>query len=140
MDGILSQFEQAFIYEDRWLLLLQGLRNTIIITVFALILGLIIGFISAIICATHDKRGGWKIPHAICRVYLTVIRGTPTVIQLMIMYYVILVSVTNSVLVAILAFGINSGAYIWMRDSMKGEGPWAYPMGRPCGLSYSPRR
>ena len=78
-----------------------------------MILGIIIGFIVAVIRATHEKTGGMKLLNALCGVYLTIIRGTPAMIQLLIIYYVIFASSNiNKVLVAALAFGINSGAYV----------------------------
>ena len=102
-----------FIKDDRYTWLLDGLKNTMIITVFALLIGICIGFLVAIIRSSHDKSGNFKIANSICRVYLTVIRGTPTMIQLLIMYYIVFGSVDVSKrLVAILTFGINSGAYV----------------------------
>ena len=77
-----------FIKDDRYLWLLQGLRTTLIITVYAVIIGIILGFIVAIIRSAHDKSGKFKVLNAICCVYLTVIRGTPTMIQLLIMNFV----------------------------------------------------
>ena len=76
-----------FIKDDRYTWLLDGLKNTMIITVFALLIGICIGFLVAIIRSSHDKSGNFKIANSICRVYLTVIRGTPTVIQLLIMNF-----------------------------------------------------
>ncbi len=138
MDKIVETFQQCFIEGDRYLLLLEGLRNTLVITVFALILGLVLGFLVAIVRSTHDKRGGLKVLNAICKFYLTVIRGTPTLIQLMIMYYIILIAVNNSIIVAILAFGINSGAYIAeiVRAGIMSIDEGQYEAGRSLGLSY----
>lgn len=118
--------------------LVNGLKNTLIITVFAVILGLVLGFLVGIIRSTHDKRGGWGAANFICQIYLTVIRGTPTLIQLMITYYVILVSVNNKILVAILAFGINSGAYIAeiVRSGIMSIDEGQYEAGRSLGLDY----
>ena len=89
--SVKEDFYLNFIKDDRYLWLLDGLKTTLIITVFAVIVGLIIGFLVAIIRSAHDKSGSFKILNAICRVYLTVIRGTPTMIQLLIMNFVILV-------------------------------------------------
>ena len=83
-----------FIKDDRYTWLLDGLKNTMIITVFALLIGICIGFLVAIIRSSHDKSGNFKIANSICRVYLTVIRGTPTVIQLLIMNFVVFGSVS----------------------------------------------
>lgn len=87
--NVKEDFYLNFIKDDRYLWLLDGLKTTLIITVFAVIVGLIIGFLVAIIRSAHDKSGSFKILNAICRVYLTVIRGTPTMIQLLIMNFVI---------------------------------------------------
>ena len=111
--SVKEDFYLNFIKDDRYLWLLDGLKTTLIITVFAVIVGLIIGFLVAIIRSAHDKSGSFKILNAICRVYLTVIRGTPTMIQLLIMNFVIFGSVSvNKIIVGGLAFGINSGAYV----------------------------
>ena len=112
MSGFKESFYQNFIEKDRWQYLLTGLENTLLITIFAVLIGVAIGFLVAIIRASHDKNGSLKILNFICRVYLTVIRGTPTMIQLMITYYIIFASVNVSkIFVAVCAFGINSGAY-----------------------------
>ena len=76
-------------------------------------MGIVIGFLIAVVRSNHDKTGGMKVLNFICNIYLTVIRGTPTMVQLLIIYYVIFSSVqVNKIIVAILAFGINSGAYV----------------------------
>ena len=110
---IKQDFYLNFIKDDRYMWLVDGLKTTLIITFFAAILGIILGFIVAIIRSAHDKSGHFKILNAVCRVYLTVIRGTPTMIQLLIMNFVIFGAVSiNKVIVGSLAFGINSGAYV----------------------------
>ena len=102
-----------FIKDDRYMWLVDGLKTTLIITAFAVVIGIIIGFFVAIVRSAHDKTGSFKILNAICRVYLTVIRGTPAMIQLLIMNFVIFGSVSmNKIVVGALAFGINSGAYV----------------------------
>ena len=104
--NVKEDFYLNFIKDDRYLWLLDGLKTTLIITVFAVIVGLIIGFLVAIIRSAHDKSGSFKILNAICRVYLTVIRGTPTMIQLLIMNFVIFGAVSiNKIIVGGLAFG-----------------------------------
>ena len=80
---------QNFIEEDRWLLLVNGLKVTILVTLLALLVGVIIGFTVAIIRSLHDKTGKLKILNAICKVYLTIIRGTPSMIQVLFMYLVV---------------------------------------------------
>ena len=112
-ENIKHGFYLNFIKENRYQWLLDGLKTTLEITVFAVIIGVIIGFIVAIIRSAHDKNGKFRFLNGICRVYLTVIRGTPTMIQLLIMNFVIFGSVTvNKIIVGGLAFGINSGAYV----------------------------
>ena len=118
---------------------MDGLKTTLIITVCALIIGLIIGFLVAIIRSAHDKSGSFKVLNAICRVYLTVIRGTPTMIQLLIMYYIVFGSVDVSKrLVAILTFGINSGAYVAeiIRSGIMSVDQGQFEAGRSLGLTY----
>lgn len=127
-----------FIKEDRYLWLLDGLKTTLLITFFAAILGIILGFIVAIIRSTHDKSGHFKILNAVCRVYLTVIRGTPTMIQLLIMNFVIFGSVSlDKVIVGSLAFGINSGAYVAeiVRSGIMSIDPGQTEAGRSLGLN-----
>ncbi len=111
--SIRDSFYQNFIEDDRYMYLVDGLKNTILISLAAVLLGVVIGFLVAIVRATHDKTGSMKLLNMICHVYLTVIRGTPTMIQLLIIYYVVFASANISkVAVAALAFGINSGAYV----------------------------
>ena len=89
MSDFIQKLKDTFIKDDRWKYLTNGLLNTIIITIAAAVLGLIIGFVVAMIRSTHDKTGKLKIGNFFCRIYLTVIRGTPMVVQLLIMYFVI---------------------------------------------------
>jgi len=108
-----DRFFRNFLYEDNWMYMWDGLKVTLIVTLFATILGIVIGFLIAIIRSTHDRTGKFKFLNFICQVYLTVIRGTPVVVQLLIIYFVIFGSVKiDKVIVAMLAFGINSGAYV----------------------------
>lgn len=111
--SIKDSFYQNFVEENRYQYIIKGLRNTLVISVFAVLLGLAIGFLIALVRVTHDKMGNLKILNWLCKVYLTIIRGTPTMIQLLIIYYVVFASSNVSkILVAVLAFGINSGAYV----------------------------
>ena len=113
MNKLIDDFQQNFLDEIRWHYLTNGLKTTLIITFFAVILGFVLGFLVVIVRSTHDKTGKMKILNALCRVYLTVIRGTPMVVQLLITYFVIFGSVNiDKTLVAVLAFGVNSGAYV----------------------------
>ena len=113
MGNFQERFYLNFIKDDRFMYLWNGLIITLEVTLFATLIGICLGFIVAIIRATYDRTGKLKVLNAICQVYLTVIRGTPAVVQLLIMYFVIFGSVNVSkILVAVLAFGINSGAYV----------------------------
>lgn len=108
------------------------------ITLFAVMLGIILGFLIAIVRTNHDRNGGLPILNAICKVYLTVVRGTPVMIQLLIIYYVILASVTNKIMVATIAFGLNSAAYVAeiVRSGIMSVDIGQFEAGRSLGLNY----
>lgn len=168
---IKEDFYANFIVEDRWKLYLEGLGVTLKVTFFALLLGIVIGALIAIIRSTYEKnhkemkKGVFGILKAmirsvshgnfmetkkeignllfcflnfIARVYLTVIRGTPVVIQIMIMFYIIFASSNNKVLVAVLAFGINSGAYVAeiFRSGIMSIDDGQFEAGRSLGFNY----
>lgn len=119
---------------------MDGLKITLIVTIFAVLIGVLLGFLIAIVRTTHDKTGKLKILNAICKVYLTVIRGTPVVVQLMIIYFIIFGSVDISkVLVAIIAFGINSGAYVAeiFRSGIMSIDNGQFEAGRSLGFNYA---
>ena len=139
MRGFLSSFQLDFIKDDRYMYLVKGLGSTLLITVLAVLLGLALGFLVAIIRSTHDKHGGLNILNFLCRVYLTVWRGTPTMVQLLIMYYIVFVSLNNKILVAVVAFGLNSGAYIAeiVRSGIMAVDEGQFEAGRSLGLNYS---
>ena len=109
--ALLDDFYLCFVKNGRYDYLLSGLGVTIEVALFAIALGLAVGFLVAVVRSTHDKYGKFTFLNLLAKVYLTVIRGTPMVVQLLITYYIILRSVDSKVLIAILAFGINSGAY-----------------------------
>lgn len=133
------KFIQDFIEDDRYLYLLRGLGNTLVITLLALVIGVVLGFLVAIIRATHDKHGTLKILNVICKIFLTVWRGTPVVVQLMIMYYIILVSMSNKIAVAAIAFGLNSAAYVAeiVRSGIMSVDEGQFEAGRSLGLTYA---
>lgn len=139
MSSFISSFQLDFIKDDRYMYLVKGLGNTLLITVLAVLLGLVLGFLVAIIRSTHDKHGGLNILNFLCRVYLTVWRGTPTMVQLLIMYYIVFVSLNNKILVAVVAFGLNSGAYIAeiVRSGIMAVDEGQFEAGRSLGLNYS---
>ena len=110
---IFDSFYNTLIYDDRYKYILEGLFNTIIIAFFAVIIGIIIGTFVALIRDNFDKNGKMGLLNCIVKAYVNIIRGTPVILQLMIIYYVIFKSVNiNIVIVSILAFGINSGTYV----------------------------
>lgn len=112
-DEFIQKLYDTFVYDNRYMYLVNGLKTTLIITFFAVMLGLVIGFLVAVVRSTHDKTGKLKILNFFAKIYLTVIRGTPVMVQLLIIYYVIFASVRiDKTLVGVLAFGINSGAYV----------------------------
>lgn len=135
-----SQFYNTLIYDNRWLLLVDGLKTTIFIAFFSLIIGVALGTLVAIIkviSQLHPKSLLWRILNLISNLYINIIRGTPVVVQLLIMYFIIFVSVTNSISIAILSFGINSGAYVAeiMRAGILAVDRGQNEAGRSLGLS-----
>ena len=144
LEDFKSHFYLNFIDEGRWKYLLEGLGITLQVTLGALILGILFGFLIAIIRSTSDKadhRGLLlRFLNFLCKVYLTVIRGTPVLVQLMIMYYVIIASPTaDKRLVAILSFGINSGAYVAeiIRSGIMSIDNGQFEAGRSLGFNYA---
>lgn len=134
-----DEFYRNFIQENRWTYLAKGLGNTLLITLFALILGVVIGFIVAAIRCTSAKTGKLKIANAICKLYLSVMRGTPVMIQLLIIYFVILLPLNvDKFIAAVLCFGINSGAYVSeiMRGGIMSIDEGQTEAGRSLGLGY----
>lgn len=108
----MEQFNAAFITDDRWKLYFQGLWTTLEIVLFATILGLAVGTISCLMYMSTTKKGKPTVLHYIAMIYIDIIRGTPSVLQLLIMWFIIMKSSTNGVLVVVISFGINSGAYV----------------------------
>ena len=134
-----EKFYINFIKEDRWLYITDGLKTTLIITFFACMMGIVLGFIVGMIRSTYDKTGKLKVLNAICQVYLTVIRGTPMVVQLLIMYFGVFGSArVDKIPIAILAFGINSGAYVAeiFRSGIMSIDPGQMEAGRSLGFNY----
>jgi len=139
MQSFYESFVLNFIKDDRWKYLTNGLAVTLKITFFAVLLGLAIGFVIAMIRSTYENTGKLKILNAITSLYLLVIRGTPVVVQLMIIYFVIFGSVRiDKSFVAILAFGINSGAYQAeiFRSGIQSIPRGQFEAGRSLGFNY----
>ena len=142
-----EKFIFNFIDDGRWHYIVDGLKVTLEVTFFAVLLGIARGVNIAIIRSTYDinkssMRGFSKfivvLLNFICKIYLTVIRGTPVVVQLMIMYFIVLVSSTNKVLVAVLAFGFNSAAYVAeiFRSGIMSIDEGQFEAGRSLGFNY----
>lgn len=133
-----NDFYLNFIKDDRWMWLLNGLKVTILVTLLALLIGVIIGFLVAIIRSSHERNGNFKVLNVICKVYLTIIRGTPSMIQILFMYLVVFGSVNmNQIVVGGIAFGINSGAYVAeiVRSGIMAIDNGQTEAGRSLGLS-----
>lgn len=145
-----DDFILNFVTDSRWKWLIDGLKNTLVITLFSLLLGLAIGIVIATIRSTFDKnreeykkKGGifyafWWLINAISNLYLTIIRGTPVVVQLLIAYFIIFASSRNSIAVAIFAFGLNSGAYVAeiIRGGIMSIDNGQFEAGRSLGFNY----
>ncbi|MDO4304660.1 MAG: amino acid ABC transporter permease [Bacillota bacterium] len=112
LEKVAKMFDMAFVSGERWKLYIKGLGVTLEIALFAAILGLAIGTVVALMKLSTNKKGGKSIWARVANVYIDIIRGTPSVLQLLIMWFIILKSCKNGVLVAVLSFGINSGAYV----------------------------
>ncbi len=136
---IQRKFVLNFIADDRWHYLTDGLKVTLALTFGAVILGIMLGFFIAIVRTTHDSTGKLKILDKICKFYLSIIRGTPVVIQLMIIYFVMLAPLKFSMLQAgIIAFGVNSGAYVAevIRSGIMSIDKGQMEAGRSLGFNY----
>ena len=138
LQGLIDDFQLCFVKNGRWEYLLSGLGVTLEVALAAIVLGLAVGFLMAVVRSTHDKYGHFPVLNFAAKAYLTIIRGTPMVVQLLITYYIILRSVDSKVLIAILAFGINSGAYQAeiIRAGIVSIDPGQMEAGRALGLSY----
>ena len=138
------KFYQAFIFADRWKQFLQGVGRTLMVTALALIIGVILGIFVAIIRSAHDQqRPGKRNPilgviDFICKIYVTVIRGTPMLVQMLIMGFVIFSSSRSYTAIGILTLGINSGAYVAeiIRGGLMSLDPGQAEAGRSLGLNY----
>ena len=138
---------KSFIFDNRYEMYIEGLGNTLLLTALALILGVVLGVVVALVRVTWDKNGAemrgpakWilAVANVISKIYLTVIRGTPVVVQLLIMYFVIFASSRNKILVGALSFGINSGAYVAeiIRGGIMSIDQGQMEAGRSLGFGY----
>ncbi len=146
---LMRDFDTAFIVDGRWKYLVEGIQNTLILTFFALVLGVALGVIIAAIRVTYDKqyhqmkKGVSKfllcIGNIVSKIYLTVIRGTPAMVQILIIFFIIMASSNNKMLCGIIAFGINSGAYVAeiIRGGIMGIDEGQTEAGRSLGFNYT---
>ena len=146
--GLHEKIILDFVQDKRWMFITDGLKVTLEVTFLAVILGLALGALVAIIRTAHDQTkdesrkglGGFllNLGNIICKIYLTVIRGTPTLVQLLIMFFIILVNAKSKVSVAVLTFGINSGAYVAeiFRSGIMSVDRGQMEAGRSLGLGY----
>ena len=139
LQSLQDRFYLNFIKDDRWMYIVDGLKVTLLVTFFAVLIGIVIGFLVATVRSTYDKTGKLKILNILCQIYLTVIRGTPVVVQLLIIYFVIFGNVNiDKILVAIMAFGFNSGAYVAeiFRSGIMSIDGGQFEAGRSLGFNY----
>ena len=139
MNDLKEIFYKTFIYDDRYLFFLEGLKFTLIIAFFSVLLGLLLGMLTSIIRDYHRETKKMKFFSKLCDIYVYVIRGTPTILQLMILYYVVFKSATLSpIIVGILAFCINSGAYVSeiFRAGFEGIDKGQREASKTLGLNY----
>lgn len=139
-ESFASRFVLNFIAGDRWKYIADGLGVTLEVTLFSGIAGIIIGLFVAVIRSAHDNTGKFRLLNLLSSLYLTVIRGTPVVVQLLIIYFVVFGSVKiDKTLVAIMAFGINSGAYVAeiFRSGIMSIDAGQFEAGRSLGFNYA---
>ena len=137
------KFYQAFLYNERWKLYLEGVGTTLLVTACALILGILLGIIVALVRTAHDQQKSRKsillgILNLIFKIYVTIIRGTPMMVQLLIMGMVVFSSSRNFTFVGTLTLGINSGAYVSeiIRGGLMAVDSGQMEAGRSLGLNY----
>ena len=143
-----KEFTTAFLVENRWKYIWEGIQNTLVLTFWALILGLVLGVVVAAVRTTYDKQFReiknpfakiflW-IGNAISKIYLTVIRGTPVMVQILIIFFIIMADSRNKMLCGVIAFGINSGAYVAeiVRGGIMSIDAGQNEAGRSLGLNY----
>lgn len=134
-----SEFYRNFIEKDRWLYLVQGLGTTLAVTFLAALMGILLGFIVAVIRCTNQMTGKLKFLDAICRCYLTVTRGTPVMVQLLILFFVFLLPLSvDKFIAAVICFGLNSGAYVAeiVRGGIMSVDKGQIEAGRSLGFNY----
>ena len=144
--NIYMRFYRAWFESDRWMQYFEGLGTTVLVTILALLIGVVLGVVVAVIRTGHDQQRKGKhnpvlaVLNLICKVYVTVIRGTPMLVQLLIMAFVVFQNSRNFTMVGALALGINSGAYVAeiIRGGLMSLDPGQMEAGRSLGLGYLP--
>ncbi len=143
-----DDFVLNFIEEDRWKLLLSGLGVTLEVAFFSVLVGIVIGIVVAAVRSSYDRMAGeirngflrfiFRITNAVCKIYLTVVRGTPVLIQVLIAFFVIFRASNAKVLIGVLAFGFNSGAYVAeiFRGGIMAVDQGQFEAGRSLGFGY----
>lgn len=134
-----DEFYRNFIQKNRWNYLAKGLATTLSITFFAALLGILLGFIIAVIRCTNQMTGKLKLIDGICRIYLTVMRGTPVMVQLLILFFVFLLPMNvDKFVAAVICFGLNSGAYVAeiVRGGIMSVDKGQIEAGRSLGFNY----
>ena len=133
-------FYRNFIQNDNWRYITKGLWVTLRVTFFSVIIGIALGFLVAIVRVTNEKTGKLKLANAICKLYLTVLRGTPVLVQLMIVYFVIFMPIgIDKFIAAVICFGLNSGAYVAeiVRGGIQSIDAGQMEAGRSLGFGYA---
>lgn len=149
MAWLADQFQQTFITDNRWKYFAVGVGNTLTVTLIALLIGVFIGILIAVVRSAHDSQRPGKqslgrvvlgIVNALCKLYLTVIRGTPATVQLLIMWFIVFnwCQDDQMIFIASLTFGINSGAYVAeiVRSGIMSIDRGQTEAGRSLGLNY----
>ncbi len=139
LEWVKNTLYYSLIYEDRYKYIIEGLFSTILIAIFAVIIGIVIGILVALIRNYYENNKKLEVLNFISKCYVNIIRGTPVILQLMIIYYVIFKSVDiNILIVGILAFGINSGAYVSeiIRSGINSIDKGQMEAGLSLGLKY----
>lgn len=139
METIIKNLRRAVIVDNRWKLYLIGIKNTLIIAIVAALIGITIGVTLATVNYVHKKTGKLKILSKIANTYIMIIRGTPVVLQLMILYFVVFAAWDNGIMIGAITFGLNSGAYVAeiARSGFESVDDGQMEAGRSLGLSVS---
>jgi len=141
VDNFLTTLYKTVLAENRWRFYLEGIGNTLMMTVGASLIGIVLGILIAMIKTHHNNSGKMRFLNWLCNVYTTVIRGTPVLVQLLIIYYMIFSSASSSAApyIAALAFGLNSGAYVseTIRGGIQSVDKGQTEAGRSLGLNQS---